>query len=367
MARTPASARACRLVERSDGPPERRLRQRPADRRGDAAVAHRPCRSGLDALRVGVAGARRRRPAGAGQPGRPGRWAWSAAGRRLVAGAHDRAYARRAGPARPAQPARSSWTCRGRAASGPARSRSACTSGAVGARDGHVAVEAADVTEAHRLARVRRDFVANVSHELKTPVGALQLLAEALLEATETAGRRPRRPAAARRFAERIQHESARLGRLVRELLDLSRLQGAEPLPEPRAGRGRPGHGRGDRPHPHRRPRPRTSRSASAAPRPRRVRHREPAGHRGDQPGGERGRLLPEGTRVTVAARARGASCVEIAVTDQGIGIPPQRPGPDLRALLPGRPGPVREPPAAPASAWPSSSTSPPTTVARST
>src|SRR6185436_4445849 len=49
----------------------------------------------------------------------------------------------------------------------------------------HVAVEAADVTESHRLARVRRDFVANVSHELKTPIGALQLLAEALLDATE--------------------------------------------------------------------------------------------------------------------------------------------------------------------------------------
>src|SRR3954468_4663466 len=50
----------------------------------------------------------------------------------------------------------------------------------------HVAVEAADVTESHRLARVRRDFVANVSHELKTPIGALQLLAEALLDATES-------------------------------------------------------------------------------------------------------------------------------------------------------------------------------------
>lgn len=112
---------------------------------------------------------------------------------------------------------------------------------------GHVAVEAADVTESHRLARVRRDFVANVSHELKTPVGALQLLAEALLEATATepvpaAAGPPMRsdgtdaggdPVAARRFAERIRHESTRLGRLIAELLELSRLQGAEPLPEP--------------------------------------------------------------------------------------------------------------------------------------
>jgi two-component system sensor histidine kinase SenX3 len=109
---------------------------------------------------------------------------------------------------------------------------------AVGLGGGFVAVEAADVTEAHRVARVRRDFVANVSHELKTPIGALQLLAEALLDATDPSGP-PVQPAAeaedvaaARRFAERIHHESARLGRLVNELLELSRLQGAEPLPD---------------------------------------------------------------------------------------------------------------------------------------
>jgi len=63
---------------------------------------------------------------------------------------------------------------------------------AVALGDGHVTIEAADVTEAHRVARVRRDFVANVSHELKTPVGAVQLLAEALLDATaEAAGSPP--------------------------------------------------------------------------------------------------------------------------------------------------------------------------------
>jgi two-component system, OmpR family, sensor histidine kinase SenX3 len=89
---------------------------------------------------------------------------------------------------------------------------------------GHVAVEASDVTEAHRVARVRRDFVANVSHELKTPVGALALLAETLLDASDD-------PEASRRFAERIHHESQRLARLVKELLELSRLQGADPLP----------------------------------------------------------------------------------------------------------------------------------------
>ncbi|RIV37278.1 two-component sensor histidine kinase [Micromonospora radicis] len=102
---------------------------------------------------------------------------------------------------------------------------------------GYIAVEAADVTESHRLARVRRDFVANVSHELKTPIGALQLLAEALLDATAPAGAAQPELAedlvAARRFAERIQHESTRLGRLVQELLELTRLQGAEPQPAP--------------------------------------------------------------------------------------------------------------------------------------
>jgi two-component system sensor histidine kinase SenX3 len=91
---------------------------------------------------------------------------------------------------------------------------------------GHVAVQVDDVTEAHRVAKVRRDFVANVSHELKTPVGALALLAEALLDATDD-------PETVRRFAQRMQHESSRLGRLVQELIDLSRLQGADPLPEP--------------------------------------------------------------------------------------------------------------------------------------
>ncbi|MEE6259335.1 sensor histidine kinase [Plantactinospora sonchi] len=109
---------------------------------------------------------------------------------------------------------------------------------AMGLGSGYVAVEAADVTESHRVARVRRDFVANVSHELKTPIGALQLLAEALLDATDqTAGNGALDPsedmAAARRFAERIQHESTRLGKLVNELLELTRLQGAEPLPDP--------------------------------------------------------------------------------------------------------------------------------------
>ncbi|MFJ8580431.1 sensor histidine kinase [Micromonospora sp. NPDC093277] len=108
---------------------------------------------------------------------------------------------------------------------------------AMGLGAGYISVEAADVTESHRLARVRRDFVANVSHELKTPIGALQLLAEALVDATEPTGEGASDLSedmiAARRFAERIQHESTRLGRLVQELLELTRLQGAEPQPAP--------------------------------------------------------------------------------------------------------------------------------------
>jgi two-component system sensor histidine kinase SenX3 len=81
-----------------------------------------------------------------------------------------------------------------------------------------------DVTDARRLELVRRDFVANVSHELKTPVGALTLLAEAIQEAADD-------PGAVQHFAERMQREGTRLGRLVQELIELSRLQGAEPLP----------------------------------------------------------------------------------------------------------------------------------------
>ena len=93
--------------------------------------------------------------------------------------------------------------------------------------DGQVALLVEDVTEARRVEAVRRDFVANVSHELKTPVGAMLLLAEALQGASSD-------PAAVRRFADRVHHEAGRLGRLVQELLDLSRLQGAEPMPDAR-------------------------------------------------------------------------------------------------------------------------------------
>ncbi len=75
-----------------------------------------------------------------------------------------------------------------------------------------------DRTEAHRVEAIRRDFVANVSHELKTPIGALNLLAEAVAEAKDD-------PDAVVRFAGRMQGESERLTRLVQQIIDLSRLQ----------------------------------------------------------------------------------------------------------------------------------------------
>ncbi|PXY32769.1 sensor histidine kinase [Prauserella muralis] len=91
--------------------------------------------------------------------------------------------------------------------------------------DGFTVVEAVDHSEAVRLEATRRDFVANVSHELKTPVGAIALLAEAVLDAAEDTDE-------VRRFGEKILRESTRLGKLVTELIALSRLQGAEKLPE---------------------------------------------------------------------------------------------------------------------------------------
>ncbi|GAA4112660.1 ATP-binding protein [Knoellia locipacati] len=90
----------------------------------------------------------------------------------------------------------------------------------------HVLILAEDHTHARRVEEVRRDFVANVSHELKTPVGGIALLAEAVLDARDD-------PEAVSRFAARIQVESTRLTRLVKEIVDLSRLQVADTLHEP--------------------------------------------------------------------------------------------------------------------------------------
>nr|WP_206070801.1 ATP-binding protein [Knoellia sp. DB2414S] len=90
----------------------------------------------------------------------------------------------------------------------------------------HVLLLVEDHTQATRVEEVRRDFVANVSHELKTPVGGIGLLAEAILDAKDD-------PEAVERFASRMQIESHRLAQLVKEIVDLSRLQVADTLHEP--------------------------------------------------------------------------------------------------------------------------------------
>ncbi|QIK75290.1 sensor histidine kinase [Nocardioides piscis] len=83
-----------------------------------------------------------------------------------------------------------------------------------------------DRTRERRVEAVRRDFVANVSHELKTPVGAIRLLAEAVTDAADD-------PEAVHRFARRMLIESDRLGTLVQQIIELSRLQGDDPLEKP--------------------------------------------------------------------------------------------------------------------------------------
>ena len=96
----------------------------------------------------------------------------------------------------------------------------------IGALGEHGALLLADdLTRAVRVEETRRDFVANVSHELKTPVGAITLLAETMEDAAED-------PDAVRRFAERMQAESRRLSHLVKEIIELSRVQGGSALPD---------------------------------------------------------------------------------------------------------------------------------------
>lgn len=85
----------------------------------------------------------------------------------------------------------------------------------------YVLLLADDRTEITRTEEIRNDFVANVSHELKTPVGAISLLAEALDDAATD-------EVAVRRFASRMHKESARLSALVQDIIELSRLQGAD-------------------------------------------------------------------------------------------------------------------------------------------
>ncbi len=91
---------------------------------------------------------------------------------------------------------------------------------------GRVLVLAEDRTAARRVEEIRRDFTANVSHELKTPVGALSLLAETIADSADE-------PDTVRHFAGRMRKESRRLAALVQEIIELSRLQEPDALVEP--------------------------------------------------------------------------------------------------------------------------------------
>jgi two-component system sensor histidine kinase SenX3 len=94
---------------------------------------------------------------------------------------------------------------------------------AFGAR--HSLILVTDKTEFRRLDEVRRDFVANISHELKTPIGAVRLLADALIEAAED-------PELVRKFADSLSVEATRLTDLTGEIIELSRLQSEGALAE---------------------------------------------------------------------------------------------------------------------------------------
>lgn len=87
--------------------------------------------------------------------------------------------------------------------------------------DGNVLLIVEDRTESKRLDETRRDFIANISHELKTPIGAISLLAEALADASED-------PEAVAKFSKSLRKESKRLSGLIKDVIQLSRIQSAE-------------------------------------------------------------------------------------------------------------------------------------------
>ena len=92
--------------------------------------------------------------------------------------------------------------------------------------DGSVVLVLGDITETRRLDQVRRDFVANASHELKTPAASIQAAAETIRTAAEED------PSVIPRFASQLEREAARLSRIVSDLLDLSRLESGSALDE---------------------------------------------------------------------------------------------------------------------------------------
>jgi two-component system, OmpR family, sensor histidine kinase SenX3 len=87
----------------------------------------------------------------------------------------------------------------------------------------YVLLTADDLTETRRIDEVRRDFVANISHELKTPIGAIGLLAETLVAAADD-------PEHVQKFAKQLITESERLGALTKDIIELSRLQSVDTL-----------------------------------------------------------------------------------------------------------------------------------------
>jgi two-component system sensor histidine kinase SenX3 len=173
-----------------------------------------------------------------------------------------------------------------------------------------------DVTEAIRMETARRDFVANVSHELKTPVGGLSLLSEALLESLDDAE-------AVRHFGQRMHMEANRMAMMVTELIALSRLQGAEKLPHVELVKvDEVVHEAVDRLR-------LTAEAASIA-----IAMDAPSGL---EVTGDRALLVtalsnllanavaysPSGTSVSVSRRLEGGMA-QLAVTDRGIGIAPE-------------------------------------------
>ncbi|WP_220725907.1 MULTISPECIES: sensor histidine kinase [Arthrobacter] len=180
----------------------------------------------------------------------------------------------------------------------------------------YILILADDRTEITRSEEIRNDFVANVSHELKTPVGAISLLAEAIQDAAED-------EVAVRRFAQRMHKESGRLSALVQDIIELSRLQGADVVRRGKAV------------------------DINAVVAEAVDRNKLPAESKqidivvgGSVPApvyGDRDLLMtafrnlidnairysPEGTRVGVGVRSRDG-LVQVSVTDQGTGITPE-------------------------------------------
>lgn len=173
---------------------------------------------------------------------------------------------------------------------------------------------AEDRTRERRLESIRRDFVVNVSHELKTPVGAIKLLSDAVMDAADD-------PVAVQRFATRMHHESDRLARLVQQIIELSRLQNDDPLDAPSTLKVDD-----------------LARSVIEANATDALDRDVQVSYQGE-PGlgilGNRGQIelamsnllanavtySPSGSSIAITAKAAEAA-VEISVTDQGVGIP---------------------------------------------